>query len=105
MIEKQTDDLRLVQYTEAMELDTGYLGALVEVARGYTPAFLLTSLLALIVFAISRPGAKGAVIPPSIRDPIPFVFNTVQFVFNKDKFMKRATYVVSLDYASPTNPI
>jgi hypothetical protein len=34
--------------------------------------------------------------PPSLRDPIPFVFNTVQFVFNNDKFMKRATYVVTL---------
>jgi hypothetical protein len=90
-----------------MELDGGYTGTLFEVARGYAPVFLLTALLALIIFAISRPGAGGVVTPPSIRDPIPFVFNTVQFVFNNEKFMKRATYVVTLDldHASATSSI
>jgi hypothetical protein len=88
-----------------MSLDAGYLGTLFEVARGYAPAFLLTALLALVVFAVSRPRGGGAGTPPSIRDPIPFVFNTVQFVFNNDKFMKRATYVMTLDHALATSSI
>lgn len=95
-IEKQTTSISL-QNTGAMELGTSGLGRLFELARSYAPAFLLTSFLAFIVLFISGPGATG---PPSIRDPIPFVSNTVQFVFNNDKFMKRARYVVTLDHVS-----
>ena len=42
---------------------------------------------ALVVFA--APWKWKA--PPSLLDPIPFVFNTIQFVFYNERFMIRVT--------------
>jgi hypothetical protein len=80
-----------------MEPGASYFGTLFDVAWGNSPA-LLVALLILVIFAraIFWPGTAGGVTPPSLRDPIPFVFNTIQFVFNNDKFMKRVTYVTTL---------
>ncbi|AEO64934.1 uncharacterized protein THITE_2049026 [Thermothielavioides terrestris NRRL 8126] len=51
---------------------------------------LVFALVAFVHFTSRRNTASGPT-PPSLHDPIPFVFNTVQFVFNNEKFMKRAT--------------
>jgi hypothetical protein len=39
--------------------------------------------VSLVVFASRRTG------PPRLFDPIPFVFNTVQYILNNEKFMVR----------------
>lgn len=63
----------------------------------------LAASLALVVFAhvasrlfATRPGSTL----PNLRDPIPYVFNTIQFVFNNEKFMKRATQVKRSSFVS-----
>ncbi|KAI0485137.1 cytochrome P450 [Xylariaceae sp. FL0804] len=63
--------------------------ALSEVHHGPTLA-VLAVLLALSYAYVFWFRAVGAVTVPSLRDPIPFVFNTVQFIFNKQRFMERA---------------
>ena len=66
-------------------------------ARDSSPVFpvALVALITSIAF-IFRPRSTGGVIPSNLPDPIPYVFNTVQFVFNNEKFMKRVTYEYSL---------
>ena len=42
---------------------------------------------AVVVFAVPRRS------PPSLLERIPFVFNTIQFVFSNQQFMSRAMWV------------
>lgn len=78
-----------------MEAGTGYLASLSGVARGNVPA-VAAAVLALAVFArvVSRPSTAGGVVTPSITDPIPFVYNTLQFITNNEEFLKRVRYVI-----------
>lgn len=80
-----------------MELEASYLGTLFKLAQGYTPTLLLTALVTITVFAISFSRGRGNAIK-NIQDPIPYVFNTLQFAFNNARFMERARYVVTVDY-------
>lgn len=79
-----------------MEPVSAYLGTCFEVTRDYAPVVLAGLLVFVGFFTIYRHGGKDAAIPPSIPDPIPFVFNTFQFVFDKEKFMKRAACVATI---------
>jgi preprotein translocase subunit SecG len=54
----------------------------------------------LISAAVTSQG-RGTSGPPSLWDPVPFVFNTVQFLTNNHKFMTRVTYILSCFYAYP----
>jgi hypothetical protein len=70
----------------------------IDFIPGFVPVpTLLAAGLALFVFiqivSRSSDAGEGGTTPPSLHDPIPYLFNTVQFVFNNEKFMKRATYV------------
>ncbi|KAK4207438.1 hypothetical protein QBC37DRAFT_298716 [Rhypophila decipiens] len=49
---------------------------------------LLVLSFSVVLFVLLRLSRSSG--PPSLADPIPFVYNTAQFVFNNDKFMKRA---------------
>lgn len=64
------------------------LSALVagDSARG--PIIIAVLLLVVVAFTW---GSKVARKPRSLRDPVPFVFNTVQFLTNNAKFTKRVT--------------
>lgn len=56
-------------------------------AEHYGSGPLVATVLALgavVVFAVPRRS------PPNLLDPIPFVFNTIQFVFSNQRFMSRA---------------
>lgn len=59
---------------------------------GYLIAFLFCALLTSAVLTSQRRETSR---PPSLWDPIPFVFNTAQFLTNNHKFMTRASYVSS----------
>lgn len=59
---------------------------------GYLIAFLLCSVL---ISAVLKSQGKETSRPPSLWDPIPYVFNTAQFLTNNHKFMARATFVFS----------
>ncbi|KAI1390114.1 cytochrome P450 [Hypoxylon trugodes] len=48
---------------------------------------LLSASIIIIAITLITSSRRG---PPSIWDPIPFVFNTIQFIRNNEKFMKRA---------------
>lgn len=56
----------------------------------YLIAFLFCALLASTVLTSQRRETSR---PPSLWDPIPFVFNTAQFLTNNHKFMTRVAYV------------
>ncbi|KXX82197.1 Cholesterol 7-alpha-monooxygenase [Madurella mycetomatis] len=57
-------------------------------SRGSITATVIASLAALIVFVVFITSRYG---PPSLFDPIPFLFNTTQFIFYNDRFMKRVS--------------
>lgn len=71
-----------------MEPVNSSIAQLRGLAGHYAPGLLITvlSLVALVAFT-SRLRATGE--PQSLSDPIPFVFNTLQFLTNNEKFMKR----------------
>lgn len=56
----------------------------------YLIAFFFCALFASTVLASQRRETSR---PPSLWDPIPFVFNTAQFLTNNHKFMTRVSYV------------
>lgn len=60
---------------------------------GYLIGFLFCVLLTSAVLKFHQRETSQ---PPSIWDPIPFVFNTAQFLTNNHKFMTRVTYVYFL---------
>ncbi|RYP39364.1 hypothetical protein DL768_010720 [Monosporascus sp. mg162] len=66
------------------------LGQLRGVVENYALGLILPLVLASIVIAAfsSRQGKSRQ--PPSLIDPIPFVFNTLQFVLRNETFMNRA---------------
>ncbi|KAF4624102.1 hypothetical protein G7Y89_g14069 [Cudoniella acicularis] len=72
------------------------IDSLIERLRGlaeyYAPNPLATTLLAfalglLVIFVVPW-NLNG---PPSLLDPIPFIFNTSQFIFNNERFMTRVS--------------
>lgn len=67
---------------QTMEVGNSFFG------QHYAGRLLLTILSLVVAAALaSRFRASGQ--PPSLRDPIPFVFNTAQFVYGNEKFMNR----------------
>lgn len=73
---------------QTMELGDRSSGQLQDLAVHYFLRLLLAILPLLLIAAFNfRPGAAGQ--PPSLKDPIPFVFNTAQFVYGNEKFMGR----------------
>ena len=73
---------------QTMELGNSFFGQPQDLAKHYAPRLLLTILSLVVAAALaSRFRASGQ--PPSLRDPIPFVFNTAQFVYGNEKFMNR----------------
>jgi hypothetical protein len=72
-----------------MEVGNGSVAQLQGLAEHYAPGLLLTILTLVVVATFaSRLGASQQ--PPSLSDPIPFVFNTLQFMLDNEKFMERA---------------
>ena len=60
-----------------------------HLAKQFAPQLLLT--FALFVTAIAFTSrVRGTKQPPSLSDPIPYIFNTLQFLRDNDKFMARA---------------
>ena len=59
-------------------------------AEHYGSGPLVATVLALGAVGVFAVPWKS---PPSLLDPIPFVFNTIQFVFNNQRFMNRAMWV------------
>ena len=75
-----------------MEVADGSFGQLRDLAERYASGLLLTLALLVMVAALtSRSGTSRQ--PPRLSDPIPFVFNTLQFVLDNEKFMKRVKCV------------
>ena len=74
---------------QAMEVGNSSFGHLQGLAERYVPGLLLT-ILSLVVVAALSSRVRTSRQPPSLSDPIPFIFNTVQFVLDNEKFMKRA---------------
>ena len=73
---------------QTMEFGNSFFEQLQNLVKHYAPRLLLTILSLVVVAAFtSRLRASGQ--PPSLRDPIPFVFNTAQFVYGNEKFMNR----------------
>jgi len=54
----------------------------------YAPALLITVLSSVALMAFIS-WLRAAREPQSLRDSIPFVFNTLQFLTNNEKFMER----------------
>ncbi|MCJ1389518.1 hypothetical protein MMC18_002375 [Xylographa bjoerkii] len=67
-----------------------------ELAEHYSyPPFLLVKTAGLLVLgalAIFAASFKWKA-PPSLLDPIPFVYNSLQFIFNNERFMIRVTTI------------
>jgi hypothetical protein len=63
-------------------------------AENYAPRLFLAFIsLVAVSFFTARFGArshKASRQPPSLMDPIPYVFNTLQFMLANEKFMERA---------------
>ena len=71
-----------------MVLEDSSSGQLQNVVMHYLPRLLLT-LLPLLLIAAFNLQLRATGQPPSLKDPIPFVFNTFQFVYGNEKFMNR----------------
>ena len=52
---------------------------------------ILLPLVLLVVFVIFTTQFQKTGEPQSLWDPIPFAFNTIQFLTNNEKFIKRVT--------------
>ena len=73
---------------QTMEFGNSFFGQPQDLAKLYDARLLLAVLSFVVALAFaSRLTASGQ--PPSLRDPIPFVFNTAQFVYGNEKFMNR----------------
>ena len=73
---------------QTMEFGNSVFGQPQELAKNYAPGLVLTIISLVVVAAFtSRLRASGQ--PPSLSDPIPFIFNTAQFVYKNEKFMNR----------------
>lgn len=71
-----------------MESVNDSVGQLRGLAENHARELLVTAVFLLVLAAIvSRPKATRQ--PQKLGDPIPFVFNTFQFLTNNEKFMKR----------------
>ncbi|KAL9087509.1 MAG: hypothetical protein Q9165_006620 [Trypethelium subeluteriae] len=71
----------------------GQIGGLLE----HSAKGSLTTVLALVVlvaFVVLTTRSRATKEPQSLWDPIPFAFNTLQFVTNNATFMKRVTQVL-----------
>ncbi|KAI1100576.1 putative cytochrome P450 [Jackrogersella minutella] len=66
-----------------------YIKALFSLAEK-SALSLLTVLVTLVALFLFTPQSSTSSSPPSLNDPIPYVFNTLQFLFSNDKFTKRA---------------
>ena len=75
-----------------------FVHALESNLHGYLITLFFCVLLTSV--AVTAQGRKTSG-PPSLWDPIPFVFNTAQFLTNNHKFMTRVTYFLSCFYAFP----
>lgn len=62
--------------------------------RTLSPIFIAIITLVVYMLLISSTSSKTARGPPSLSDPIPFVFNTLQYLFDNDRFSARARYVM-----------
>ena len=60
-----------------------------HLANNFGPQLLVGFVLLLTAAAFAS-RARGTKQPPSLSDPIPYIFNTLQFLRNNDKFMARA---------------
>ena len=68
-----------------MESSIGQLRGLL--AEHYALGLLATAVIFLV--ALTTFSSRGQ--PQRLVDPIPYVYNTVQFLTNNEKFMNRAT--------------
>ena len=73
---------------QTMELGNSFFGAPQDVVGHYASRLLLT-IVSLVVIAIFTTRIRASGQPPSLSDPIPFIFNTAQFVYGNEKFMNR----------------
>lgn len=65
------------------------------VSGHYAPSSLLaTAVLFLVTLVVLTSRSKAVGEPLTLWDPIPYVFNTLQFVTNNDRFMQRVSYVL-----------
>jgi hypothetical protein len=79
-----------------MEFINRLFGHLQQLADGhYAPSSLLiTAILFLTVLVVLTARSQAVGEPQTLWDPVPFVFNTLQFVTNNDRFMQRVSYVL-----------
>lgn len=59
-----------------------------ELSRGSLTATVIALLAALTISVVFITPRKG---PPDLFDPIPFLFNTIQFIFYNERFMGRVS--------------
>ncbi|KAI1073514.1 cytochrome P450 [Whalleya microplaca] len=72
-----------------MDSILGYIRALFSLTEQSALALLMT-LVALVVLFLFTSQSNATRIPPHLNDPIPYVFNTLQFLLSNDRFTKRA---------------
>ena len=85
--------LQGVNYTAVndhiIELSNGSVEQFQKLTEHHAAETLVAVVSVLVVAALlSR--AWNTKEPPSLFDPIPYVYNTLQFILDNEKFMKRA---------------
>lgn len=64
-----------------------------DLAIQHGPGLLLALAVLTVVTAVtSRLLASTTRTPPQLNDPVPFVFNTLQFLLDNEKFMERVRW-------------
>lgn len=84
-----TMDQRLSQAMQVTEPLTQYTLGILGNRNGIWPLLILLSLTAWRFIS-----SRGE--PVKLSDPIPGIYNTVQFLTNNEKFMKRVMLVLSI---------
>jgi hypothetical protein len=74
--------------------------ALIRQNRNTSSSFVVILILfALSTLAILSAAWRRKDGPPTLFDPIPCVYNTIQFVRNNERFLDRASYVDIMHFA------